>query len=221
MAPWTWALIIIVVIVIVAALAALTRRQRSTSLRKRFGPEYDRTVAATDDRRTAETQLEERAKRSAQLNIVPLPEPVRDRYASEWRELQEQFVDRPSEVVSAADNLLTRVMQDRGYPIADVDQQAELVSVDHPGVVENYRVATAIHRRNQSQQASTEDLREALLRYRSLFDDLLRTDGQGTPVATHHAAGNPDADPDLGSAVERDPAAGQAPASMNARQEQR
>ena len=98
---------------------------------------------------------------------------------SEWRDLQERFVDQPAQATGAADTLITRVMEARGYPMKDFDAQAELISVDHPDTVENYRFAHAVQQRAETQQASTEDLREALLRYRSLFDELLRPEGNG------------------------------------------
>jgi hypothetical protein len=174
MAPWTWVLIVVIVVVLIVVAVMLANRSRTSSLQKRFGPEYERTVESADGRRAAEAELQDRTKRRSALEIRPLPEPTRLRYAEEWRGLQEQFVDRPSDAVSSAERLLTRVMEDRGYPVADVDDQAEMVSVDHPDVVENYRIAHGIYERNQANQATTEDLREAFLRYRSLFDGLLR-----------------------------------------------
>jgi hypothetical protein len=98
-------------------------------------------------------------------------------------ELQERFVDEPAQAAGAADTLITRVMEARGYQMKDFDTQADLVSVDHPDTVENYRFAHAVQQRAQTQQASTEDLREALLRYRSLFDELLRPEGDGAAYA--------------------------------------
>ena len=184
MATWAWVLIAVIVIVVVVVAVVLANRSRSASLQKRFGPEYERTVDSAPDRRAAEAELQDRARRRSQLEIRPLPEPTRLRYAEEWRALQEQFVDRPSEAVASAHQLLSRVMQDRGYPVSDVEEQADLISVDHPDVVENYRIAHGIYQRNQTHQATTEDLREALLRYRSLFDGLLRPDNLSTPNGT-------------------------------------
>jgi hypothetical protein len=188
MAQWIWALVAVIGIVLILAIVLIVNRQRrSISLQQRFGPEYARTVEHADDRRAAEAALADRARRRSRLEIVPLAEPVRLRYADQWRQLQEHFVDRPDEAVDAAEGLLDQVMADRGYPVGEFDHQAELVSVDHPHVVENYRIAHEIHGRNRSQQATTEDLREAMLRYRSLFDDLLHP-GQtaGEPVDRHH-----------------------------------
>lgn len=183
MAQWIWAAIVIVGIILIFAVALMVdRKRRSRALQRRFGPEYARTVESADDRRTAEAALADRARRRDRLEIKPLPEPVRLQYTEQWRRLQEQFVDRPVDAVAFAENLLTRVMAERGYPVGDFDEQTDLISVDHPHVVENYRVAHDIHRRMSSQDATTEDLREAMLRYRSLFDDLLHPDqNPGTP----------------------------------------
>jgi hypothetical protein len=180
MAQWIWALVAVIGIMLTLAIVLIVTRQRRTiSLQQRFGPEYTRAVEQADDRRAAEATLRERARRRSELDIVPLAEPVRLRYAEQWRGLQEHFVDRPADAVDAAERLLSQVMEDRGYPVGDVDHQADLISVDHPHVVENYRIAHEIHRRNQVHQATTEDLREAMLRYRSLVDDLLQP-GQDT-----------------------------------------
>jgi hypothetical protein len=177
MATWAWIVIVIVVVIIVAALATMaTRRRNTAALRERFGSEYERTVAVSGDQRTAEAALRGRQRERRRLDIKPLSETSRARYAGEWRAIQERFVDQPAEATDAADNLLHRVMQERGYPTVDFDAQSDLISVDHPDVVENYRVAHDIHGRAQDQQASTEDLREALLRYRSLFRELLGAD---------------------------------------------
>jgi hypothetical protein len=174
MATWAWILIAIAVVVVIALVAVATRQRKTAELRRRFGPEYDRVVEASEDRRAAEADLREREKWRAQLDITPLPEDMRVRYAQEWQDVQERFVDQPSEAVVAADRLIYRVMETRGYPVGDFDAQADLVSVDHPRLVENYRYAHGVHQ--QAQQASTEDLREALVRYRSLFDELLIAD---------------------------------------------
>jgi hypothetical protein len=184
MASWVWILIVIAAVVIVTVVAMAARQRRTTALRQRFGPEYDRAVQDRQGRRPAEAELRDREKQRARLDIRPLPEEMRVRFAEEWRDVQERFVDQPAEAVVAADRLVHRVMEARGYPMGDFDAQADLVSVDHPEVVDNYRAAHGIHERAQAQQASTEDLREALLRYRSLFDELLQPgDGQAAVTA--------------------------------------
>ena len=179
MAAWVWVVIVIVVVVVVALVAVGARKRRTAMLRGHFGPEYDRAVENSEDQRAAEANLRAREKQRAQFDLQPLPEATRLSFASEWRDLQERFVDQPAQATGAADTLITRVMEARGYPMKDFDAQAELVSVDHPDTVENYRFAHAVQQRAETQQASTEDLREALLRYRSLFDELLRPEGNG------------------------------------------
>ena len=183
MATWVWVVIAIVVVVVVALVAVGARNRRTAALRGRFGPEYDRAVENSDDRRAAEAGLRAREKQRAQFDVKPLPEATRLRFADEWRDLQERFLDQPAQAADAADALITRVMEARGYPMGDFDAQAELISVDHPDTVENYRLAHAVQQRSQNQQASTEDLREALLRYRSLFNELLRPEGDDAEVA--------------------------------------
>ena len=179
MAAWVWVVIVIAVVVVVALVAVGARKRRTAMLRGHFGPEYDRAVENSEDQRAAEANLRAREKQRAQFDLQPLPEATRLGFASEWRDLQERFVDQPAQATGAADTLITRVMEARGYPMKDFDAQAELISVDHPDTVENYRFAHAVQQRAETQQASTEDLREALLRYRSLFDELLRPEGNG------------------------------------------
>ena len=201
MATLVWVVIAIVVLAAIALVAVGARKRRTAVLRNRFGPEYERVVESRDDQRAGEAELRAREKQRAQLDIKPLPEATRLRFAGEWRDVQELFVEQPAQAAAAADTLITRVMEERGYPMNDFDAQAELVSVDHPGTVENYRFAHAVWQRSQTQQVSTEDLREALLRYRSLFDELLRPEGNGAADGTIGQAqpvgvGPADPDPD-------------------------
>jgi hypothetical protein len=198
MATWVWVLIVIAAVVVATFIVMAARQRRTTALRQRFGPEYDRAVEAGEGRRAAEADLRDREKQRAQLDIRPLAEDMRVRFAQEWQEVQEHFVDQPSDAVVAADRLVYKVMEARGYPMGDFDAQADLVSVDHSAVVENYRFAHGIRERAQAQRASTEDLREALLRYRSLFNELLGADdGQAGVTAGRERAsvGRTDADP--------------------------
>jgi hypothetical protein len=182
MQPWAWVLLIVALVVVVLLAVAYMRRRRTEDLRGRFGPEYDRAVESSDDRRNAEHELLDRARRRDQLDIRPLPEPARARYAEQWRGIQERFIDDPAGSVGAAHALLDRVMAERGYPTKDFEEQADLVSVDHPRVVENYRAAYGVYSRQRDGQATTEDLREALVRYRSLFEELLHPENtQETP----------------------------------------
>ncbi len=188
MATLVWVVIVIVVVVAIALVVVGVKKRNSAMLRERFGPEYDRAVENRGDQRAAEAELRAREKQRAQFELTPLPEADRLRFAHEWRDVQEHFIDQPAQAATAADTLITRVMEARGYPMNDFDVQADLVSVDHPETVENYRFAHAVQERSLTQQASTEDLREALLRYRSLFDELLRPDGNGTAAGTNGQA---------------------------------
>jgi hypothetical protein len=188
MATWFWIVIVIVVVLIALAAAMAARRRRTMALRERFGPEYDRTVGAREGQRAAEAELRDRERQRARLDIKPLSEADRVRYTEEWRVIQQDFVDQPEEATTAGYDLVNRVMAERGYPMQDFDARADLVSVDHPDVVDNYRVAHRIHERARQHEASTEDLREALLRYRSLFEDLLRPDGHAAVPDRQHAA---------------------------------
>src|SRR5262245_51858342 len=141
MATWLWIIIVIAVVLIALAAAMAARRRRTMALRERFGPEYDRAVAAREDQRTAEADLRGRERERARLDIRPLSEAARVRYAEEWRVIQQSFVDQPEEAAAAGYDLVNRVMEERGYPMRDFDARADLVSVDHSGVVENYRAA--------------------------------------------------------------------------------
>jgi hypothetical protein len=169
-----WVIIAVVAVGVIAAIAwtAMDKR-RTTTLREQFGPEYDRTLEARDDRRTAESELAERRARRERLDIHPLDAARRQRYAAQWNEVQARFVDQPAVAVAQADELVMVVMRDRGYPMDDFEQRAADVSVDHPQVVENYRAAHQISSRVGSNQANTEGLRQALVHYRVLFAELL------------------------------------------------
>jgi len=176
MQPWAWVLLIVVLVVVVLLAVVAMRRRRSEDLRNRFGPEYDRAVEASDDRRGAEHDLLDRTRKRDRPDIRPLPEAARARYAEQWWGIQERFVDDPAGSVGSAHALLDQVMAERGYPTSDFEQQADLVSVDHPRVVENYRAAYGVYARQRDGQATTEDQRDALVRFRSLFEELLHPD---------------------------------------------
>lgn len=171
------------VVVLLAVVAwLLIERQRTDRLRSRFGPEYKRAVEDTGDRRAAEAELEARQRRVEALDIKELPIPERDRYAEAWRQVQSRFVDDPRAAVVDADQLIAQVMEARGYPIAEFEQRAADISVDHPGVVEHYRIAHEISTRRDDLSSSTEDLRRAMVHYRALFDDLLGPAGPSSPA---------------------------------------
>jgi hypothetical protein len=174
----------VVVIVLLAAVGwLLYERRRSDRLRSDFGPEYRRTVTETGDRRAAEAELEQRQRRVEALSIRPLSAAERTRFAEAWRATQARFVDQPETAIADADRLIGEVMQARGYPVADFEQRVADVSVDHPSVVEHYRAAHAIASRTSGIPADTEQLRQAMVHYRALFDDLLGADAAAQPAA--------------------------------------
>jgi hypothetical protein len=175
MEAWVWVLIAVAAVIVIVAVGLwlVQKSRRRRTLRERFGPEYDRRMESARSRRKAEGELAERAERREELEIRPLSSDARERYVSQWRELQDRFVDRPQVAVVEADDLVTQVMRDRGYPVDDFESQSDLVSVDHPDLVQNYRTAHAIYTRTTSGEASTEDLRQAVVAYRALFDELV------------------------------------------------
>ena len=168
--------LIIVIAIVVAAFVALilyVKKERTEKLRSKFGPEYDKAIDMHGSRSHGESDLDRRAKRVATFNIHPLTADECTRYADDWRREQSLFVDDPKAAVGHADNLVQDVMKRRGYPVGDFEQNAADLSVDHPGVVENYRIAHDIAISDQRGRANTEDLRKAMVSYHALFDDLL------------------------------------------------
>ena len=151
----------------------VTHKMRSQKLSEKFGPEYDYIVEKEGDRRTVEEILQERVKRVTQLDLRTPDENERDRYHGEWIEVQASFVDDPSKSVTEANRLITELMIARGFPVADFEQRAADLSVMYPELVSNYRNAHAIALKNQNGESSTEDLRQAMVYYRSLFEKLL------------------------------------------------
>ena len=174
-------IIIIVLVVVVLALAGFIyiQRNRSDKLRSRFGPEYERAIADSGGKGKAEAQLLEREKRVKSLSIRPLEPADRERFSKSWTGLQTEFVDDPERSIGHADSLLADVMSARGYPVSDFEQLSADISVDHPAVVQNYRAAHDIALRLGRGEANTEDLRQAMIHYRSLFEDLVN-DGKMT-----------------------------------------
>ena len=170
----TMTVLIVVAVVVLAAVGWLVwQRKRSEVLREQYGPEYDRTVRQMGDQRRAESELIKRQERVEQLDIRPLSASQRSDYMDRWRTVQAKFVDDPKGAVTDADGLVTDVLKARGYPVADFDQRAADLSVHHPRVVENYRAARDIAQRHRRGEATTEDLRQAMVFYRALFQDLL------------------------------------------------
>jgi len=177
MTELVWILIAVLVIAVLAVVAwSVGRRRRSSRLKERFGPEYDRAVGELGDERAAEAELAEREKKRKKLDIVELTPQARQEHEAMWLRVQTEFVDAPSDAVGRAERLVTRVMRERGYPIDDFEQRAADISVDHPDIVENYRSANAIYRAHPNGEINTEDARQAFVHYRALFDRLLGTD---------------------------------------------
>lgn len=188
---------IMVVIVLVAVAAAtgigflLWHRARTLRLRRRFGPEYDRTVARHEDRRAAERDLRARERRHGELDIRPLDEAARGRYREQWIHVQEEFVDSPVAALTLADRLVVAVMGERGYPTTGFDERVATLSVEHGRTIDYYRRGHEISCRAERHQASTEDMRQAMVHYRALLEDLL-----AVPVAERAAVPPPpQADP--------------------------
>jgi hypothetical protein len=181
MTTYVWVAVVVVAVVAVAAVVyvMLQRQKRSTHLRERFGPEYERTVAERENRREAEQELLAREQRHAELDIRPLSPEARDTYANRWTEVQERFVDAPGFAVTEADQLVTAVMAERGYPTEDFDQRLSDLSVGHATTLDHYRTAHEISGRAARKEASTEDLRQAMVHYRALFEELLQKTTRG------------------------------------------
>ena len=193
MSPTLTIVLIIVVLVIIAAIVYGVQAGRRKKLQNTFGPEYDRVVADTGNRTEAEKELREREKRHAGLELKELSPESQQRYRAAWEEVQIQFVDNPSEAVGTADELVTRLITERGYPTAEYDERLADLSVEHANTLQHYREAHGISERNAAGQASTEDLRLALVHYRALFADLLGTDPVSTTPGT--TTSEPDDEP--------------------------
>lgn len=172
MDPIVLSLALVLVLVAIGATILFLRRRQTDALRSRFGPEYNRVVEQSGDRHKAEAQLHSLEKRVEALSIHSLVPEDRERFVEAWRQIQADFVDDPKAAVIRADDLLGEVMGARGYPVSDFEQRSADLSVDHPAVVQNYRAAHDIALRHGRGEASTEDLRQAMIHYRMLFDDL-------------------------------------------------
>lgn len=189
MTSTAWIVLAIVVAAVLVAGALLwSRRSRSEHLRERFGSEYDRAVEAKGGRAKAEADLAEREKRVEKLDIRQLEPAERREFVGRWDEVQARFVDDPPRAVAFADALLGDVMKARGYPVSDFDQRAGDISVDHPKVVEHYHKGHEIAVRHERGDASTEDLRQAMIHYRALFDNLIGASAPAPrePEPAHH-----------------------------------
>lgn len=195
------AILVVAALVVVAVLAATRRRKRSERLRDSFGSEYDRTVETTGKRRDAERDLSERQQRHQQLQIRPLSQASRARYLTAWDGVQNRFVDSPVLALSEADALVTQLMSERGFPTDDVRTSAEMLSVEHSGVLESFRAGHAIEQANTTQRANTEQVRQGMLHFRKVFEELVSEQGEAParaadPTAAQGDAGDVDGDAD-------------------------
>jgi hypothetical protein len=178
--------LILLLLVTGAIVWMLMQRQRTNRLKKRFGTEYGRTIEQFGGRTKAESELAKREERVSGLRIVALSPAEADRFSKAWNVLQGRFVDNPKGVVAEADSLVRDLMLKRGYPMGDFERRAADISVDHPAVVSNYRAAQAIAVRDARGDANTEELRKAVVHYRTLFDELLEvTPTRSAASATH------------------------------------
>jgi hypothetical protein len=170
--------IAVVVLLLIGFLVAVgaSRRQKTKRLKGQFGTEYAATMTASGSKKKGQKELDERQKHVKTLNIRPLTVSERDRYQTDWTAVQTRFVDEPGQAIESADHLIMEVMQLRGYPVSDFDQRAADISVKYPKLVSNYRAARAIAVKNEHHEADTEELRQAMIHYRSLFKELLVTE---------------------------------------------
>jgi ABC-type Na+ efflux pump permease subunit len=171
-------IIVILVLVILGLIlgAIFSRSQRTKRYQKKFGPDYDATVKSMGNEKQAQTEMDERQKHVDTLNIRSLSLSERERYLAEWKAVQAKFIDQPGQATVEADHLIMEVMQLRNYPVSDFEQRAADISINYPELVSNYRLARAIAIKNDQHKADTEELRQALVYYRSLFDELLKAD---------------------------------------------
>jgi hypothetical protein len=171
----TASIVILVCAAIAIALVAwyFLHERRTKQLRSQFGPEYQQAIREYGGQAKAEDALSRRQKRMEKIHIRTLTPPEKERFAEQWQDVQSRFVDDPPASIREADSLVSGLLNARGYPMGEFEHRAEDISVDHPMVVKNYRAAHAIALRHEKGQASTEDLRQALVYYRELFDELL------------------------------------------------
>jgi hypothetical protein len=173
----TTTLVIVITVVVVAlavlAAAATARKRRTERLRGDFGPEYDRTVDDLGDRKRAEQDLVARKEEHAQLTLRPLSAAARQRYAETWTATQARFVDSPDLALAEADTLVTQLLAERGYPTDDVETQSRLLSVEHTQVLDSYRSAHQVVGGSRARPADTESVRNAMLDFRRVFEEVL------------------------------------------------
>ena len=185
-------IIVIVVVVVLFLAVGVVFLSRRRALQARFGPEYDRVVSEQDGRGAGERELRERERRHTDLDLRPLDPSSRQRYVTAWEEIQVRFIDAPDRAVGEADVLVTELIAERGYPAGGFDQQVADLSVEHAGPLDHYREAHDIHQANERGEATTEQLRQALVHYRTLFADLLGTEPERPASNDSPADATPD-----------------------------
>ncbi len=171
--PTTIVVAVVIVLLAIAAALLFMRNRKTSKLQAKFGPEYSRTIEESGGRREAETLLHQREKRVEAFEIKPISPADSDRYLASWKTIQAEFVDDPKAALTHADELVGEAMTARGYPVTDFEQRSADLSVDHPVVVQNYRAGHEIALKHESGDASTEDLRQAMIHFRTLFDELV------------------------------------------------
>lgn len=191
--PTTIIILAIVALAIVLTIAAIVHKQTKTArLRKNFGAEYDRAVLELGSERKAQTVLTEREIRVHKLKLRDLGDVQRQRFIADWAAVQSRFVDFPKGALIEADELVTSLLRARGYPVVGFEQSLEDISVDHPRLAESYRGAHSVALLSARSEASTEELRNAMIQYRTIFDELVKADTRADfhaasvpPVASH------------------------------------
>lgn len=179
MSPTQIAIVVIAIAVVLLLAVGAVFLYRRWALRARFGPEYDRVVSEQDSRAAGERALRDRERRHAELDLRPLDPASRERYAAAWEEIQARFIDAPDRALDDADELLTELIAERGYPTGEFDQQVADLSVDHARALDHYREAHETSQANERGEATTEQLRQGLVHYRTLFAELLGTEPVG------------------------------------------
>lgn len=168
--------VVVLLIVLGVASMVMARRRRTQRLQEKFGPEYDHMIEVTRDEDQAERELEERIQHAHSLNIRPLSAEEVNRYALEWQSIQRDFVDEPLTSLQKADRLIREVMQAKGYPVEDFEERAALISVSYPEMVQEYRGMHRIAVKESNERVSTEEMRQAMVHARALFENLMRQD---------------------------------------------
>jgi hypothetical protein len=183
-------IVLVVLILAVAVIGAIVvmNARKTKHLKTHFGPEYERAIEERGDRKKAEAELHAREKRIAKFDLHPLRPEDRTRFTTAWTQIQSEFVDSPAAAVSHADELLDDAMRTRGYPVSDFDQRAADLSVEHPVVVQNYRAAHDIALKHRRGDAGTEDLRQAMIHYRALFEELVNAGAAPPPQPSRETA---------------------------------